>query len=581
MSAKPKAASVPRHAARCYSYIRFSTPAQAEGSSLARQLRYASDYAKKHGLVLDESLRMFDAGKSAFHGRHVKQGGALHEFLKRIEAGMVEPGSVLVLESWDRFSRQTPMAAFRLLSEIIEAGISVVTATNGKRWDKESMTKDEWSLLEVIVDMSRAHKESSRKSELIKGAIREKCEGWLKGEYKGKVGGVQTDPNWVKWDDDAQRFVLDEERAEPMRRMIHYYMAGYGSIRITEALAEEGLAISEKYPTSRVRQIITSPALKGVKTINVDGATFSLEGYYPALLSADRYDELQLVVSKRSFRQGLKGEVPGIITGQKITYCGYCGTLMAGQNIKASAPRAKPRADGLPNQRRLRCYRYYFFGERCPGGDSCMVAPIEHAILEYCSDQFNLSALLEGNDEPDPLMKSLAAARKRVAATEAKLAKITRALLADEGDAPQTFVKLTRELESEKRGHEQEVQRLEREVGVQTRVRPSTAKEWKRIKSSALALHFAGRMTARRLFSEAFERVEIFMHNFNGALVGYKGDTSGMIALHLLSKRGVSRLLLIDRLSGALVQGFDVNRAKLEKLRVPLAEHAAKQRAAA
>jgi hypothetical protein len=45
MSTKPKA----------YSYIRFSTPDQEKGDSLRRQEKDAEDYAKKHGLTLDEN----------------------------------------------------------------------------------------------------------------------------------------------------------------------------------------------------------------------------------------------------------------------------------------------------------------------------------------------------------------------------------------------------------------------------------------------------------------------------------------------------------------------------------------------
>jgi hypothetical protein len=38
-----------------YSYIRFSTPEQEKGDSLRRQEKDAEDYAKKHGLTLDEN----------------------------------------------------------------------------------------------------------------------------------------------------------------------------------------------------------------------------------------------------------------------------------------------------------------------------------------------------------------------------------------------------------------------------------------------------------------------------------------------------------------------------------------------
>ncbi len=41
---------------RVYSYLRFSDPRQATGSSADRQLQYAQAWAAERGLVLDETL---------------------------------------------------------------------------------------------------------------------------------------------------------------------------------------------------------------------------------------------------------------------------------------------------------------------------------------------------------------------------------------------------------------------------------------------------------------------------------------------------------------------------------------------
>jgi DNA invertase Pin-like site-specific DNA recombinase len=47
---------------RAYSYIRFSTPEQAKGSSLERQLEASMKYAEAHGLLLDDKLVYRDLG---------------------------------------------------------------------------------------------------------------------------------------------------------------------------------------------------------------------------------------------------------------------------------------------------------------------------------------------------------------------------------------------------------------------------------------------------------------------------------------------------------------------------------------
>jgi len=50
----------------CISYIRFSSLAQSEGSSVERQLELSRKYAEEHDLILDDKLSYRDLGKSAY-----------------------------------------------------------------------------------------------------------------------------------------------------------------------------------------------------------------------------------------------------------------------------------------------------------------------------------------------------------------------------------------------------------------------------------------------------------------------------------------------------------------------------------
>src|SRR4051812_20008613 len=85
---------------RAYSYIRFSSAAQAEGNSLRRQTELTQAYCKRHDLTLDDSLRLRDLGVSAFRGTNVRD-GALAGFLEACRKGKVTRGSVLIVESLD------------------------------------------------------------------------------------------------------------------------------------------------------------------------------------------------------------------------------------------------------------------------------------------------------------------------------------------------------------------------------------------------------------------------------------------------------------------------------------------------
>ena len=86
-----------------YSYVRFSTPAQAEGDSLRRQTEAAQKWCEKNGARLDTTITLRDRGKSAYLGEHRKNPDrhALAGFLKLVEAGKVSRGSALIVESLD------------------------------------------------------------------------------------------------------------------------------------------------------------------------------------------------------------------------------------------------------------------------------------------------------------------------------------------------------------------------------------------------------------------------------------------------------------------------------------------------
>lgn len=132
--------------ARLYSYIRFSTPEQAEGSSSVRQAEYAASYAADNNLELDHSLSMRDEGLSAYHQQHIKQ-GALGVFLRAVDNGLVPEGSTLIIEALDRLSRAEPIVSQALLSQIINSGITVVTASDGKRYDRQSLKANPMDLV--------------------------------------------------------------------------------------------------------------------------------------------------------------------------------------------------------------------------------------------------------------------------------------------------------------------------------------------------------------------------------------------------------------------------------------------------
>ena len=132
---------------KAYSYVRWSTPQQAKGDSLHRQLEKARAYAKERDYDLDETLNFRDAGITAYNGRNVLK-GALGDFLRAVQEGIVARGSYLIVESLDRISRETVHKAAATLQMIVASGVNLVDLEDGGRvYNDDTFERDPTAFL--------------------------------------------------------------------------------------------------------------------------------------------------------------------------------------------------------------------------------------------------------------------------------------------------------------------------------------------------------------------------------------------------------------------------------------------------
>lgn len=530
---------------RVYSYLRFSDARQAAGASSDRQRAYAAEWARQHGLQLDESLSMRDEGLSAFHERHIKV-GALGVFLRAVEDGQVPAGSVLVVEGLDRLSRAEPIQAQAQLTAIVTAGISVVTASDGKVYSRERLKAHPMDLVHSLLVMIRAHEESETKSRRVRDAIRRQCVGWQAGTYRGLIRYGNT-PGWLQVVDG--RWQLIPERAEAVRLVVEGFRRGLGTGHLAHQLHAAGLSTSAGAPTSgQLVRLLASPALKGDKHVQLDGEEHVLQGYYPALMTPDEWDELQQLAALRS-RKSVRGTIPPILTGFGVAVCGYCGAPLKSQTMANRRRADGTLADGM---RRVQCTRVNA-GGGCLVPGSCSVAPIERALLRYCSDMANLRALYAGDRAAMPRTE-LAAATAKLATVERQLARLTEALLASD-DAPVTFMRRARELEAEREAAQASVQAAEAALASVARADLAGADElWRKLTAGVEALDYETRMRARQLVEDTFERITVY-HS------GIRPDGQGARTIDVvLRAKGGSRgrLLRLDA-RGALLSLEDVS----------------------
>jgi len=315
---------------KAYSYVRWSSDAQTTGDSLRRQQEASAKYALEHGLELVSDFDLTDAGISAFKGQHAKE-GALATFLEAVKAGRIETGSYLLVEALDRLSRQDVWTAFNQLSSIVNAGINIVTVSDGIVYSKEGSTNNFSDLIIAITGMIRANDESLRKSQRVGAAWRNK-----KTNASSKKLTVMC-PNWMKLSPDRTHFILHDAHVLTVKRIFAECIGGKGTRVITSEFNREKIPTYGRSPNwaeSTIKKILCSRAVLGEYHPHkkVDGKRIPdgdpVQDYYPQIIDEETYNLAQAAM--RSRRQGAAGRrgknYSNLFSG--LIKCAYCGGTM-------------------------------------------------------------------------------------------------------------------------------------------------------------------------------------------------------------------------------------------------------------
>lgn len=320
---------------RAYSYLRFSTPEQAKGNSFKRQTDMAAKYAAEHGLILDNELVFHDRGVSAFRGANATT-GRVGDFLEAVQAGEVPPGSVLLVESLDRISRDAVFQAQTLLSSIIMKGVAVVTLIDGREYSLATVQAEPLSLVYSLLAFMRANEESSTKSRRLKAA-------WEGKRAKLQSGKPLTSkaPAWLRLSDDRRAFGVIEERAELVRRVFSMTLAGAGQHKIAATFNEEGIAPWGRgsfWQRSYISKILENTAVLGeftphVMEIDLNGKRRRplepVAGYFPAIVPEEDFRQAQVLRQALGAPQrGRHANAPLTNFLAGLAACHKCGSTM-------------------------------------------------------------------------------------------------------------------------------------------------------------------------------------------------------------------------------------------------------------
>ena len=310
---------------KAYSYIRFSTPEQAQGDSKRRQTDLATDYVKRHGLTLDTELNMHDLGVSAFKGKNLEETAALGAFRKAIMDGLVEKGSVLLVESLDRISRKIARRALRIVEEIVDAGIDVVTLNDGKRYDVTAL--DGFDFAMAFMMLIRGHEESATKS-------KRNAASWVAKRAAAKRTVVTSVvPAWINVTGAANKdsghnakLSLNPERAKIVKRIFREFIGGAGYSKITVGLNADGIKTwgrSAEWHPKYAYKILHWRAVLGEYSPKHGAA---IADYFPRAIDDDTFEAAQALFGSRGHLPP-RSKVHRNILSQ-LAACPKCGSSM-------------------------------------------------------------------------------------------------------------------------------------------------------------------------------------------------------------------------------------------------------------
>lgn len=328
---------------KAYSYIRFSSPEQAKGDSYRRQRVEAEDYCAAVGIDLakEKEYLFFDHGKSAYTKEHVGDKGQLRRFIDLVDSGDIKAGSYLLVESLDRLSRDTVMAALSQFTDLLRKGIKIVTLSD-KRIYSEDSPSIAMELIVSITVMMRAHEESATKGKRVAAAWKNK-RTLARSNKRVPLGAAC--PYWLKLVEGVYQPV--PERVEVVRRIFDMTIQGYGQAAISRRLNEDNVpvfgstrATQEKprnksglWGTSSVQKVLHNRALLGEyqPTHLVAGMRENdgepVEGFYPEIISLELFLQAKAARAQRK-TAGTTKQSKNFNVWQGLAKCRLCGDAM-------------------------------------------------------------------------------------------------------------------------------------------------------------------------------------------------------------------------------------------------------------
>ncbi len=300
---------------KAYLYQRFSSEKQKGNSSLYRQTDAQENWLINNPDV-EVAGRYVDEGLSGYKGDHLKK-GALGRLVAELEEGLIEKGSIILVEQFSRLSRLPIQETEKLLFKIWDAGISIVTVTDNQ-WYTPDDANDMPKRIKLLVEIDSASKESEWRQKKVKSSYESRYED-------AKLKNLTPKMRRPFWLNKAGKLNGKEEVIEDIFKL---YISGLGQQRIIVRLREK----YKKYKA--VEKMNPSTVMRWLQSDVVRGYWRDLK-VYDAAIDDDMFYTAQSIHKSRLY-ENVKPDRNWPLSG--LMQCGVCGRGMSIQKSKGSLP---------------------------------------------------------------------------------------------------------------------------------------------------------------------------------------------------------------------------------------------------
>lgn len=321
-----------------YAWERFSSGPQKKGFTLDRQRELRDAAVAEFGLNLIDTRTA--AAVSAFRGLQRAEGSALDALIKMGEHRLIEPGTPLLVEAWDRLSREVWMEGVGTVLRIHKAGWLIITCNDQRVWDADALNAAGPFLGGVL---HAAHTDSVRRKEGVSHA-------WGRKRNAALAEGVPLTrhvPGWLRlepkpgFSPDAKpkncKPIPQRKQVAVLVEIFRWYASGLYCDEITSRLNRlkrpmVGRSVEDKRPAdrawraSRVSKLLNDKRVRGYLAVEGPDGRKVEARIYPQVISDELWTEVRRIADGRTKHTGNRGHAHANLF-TKLAYC-VCGATL-------------------------------------------------------------------------------------------------------------------------------------------------------------------------------------------------------------------------------------------------------------